>query len=99
MQKDARLQLLDNIYLIAVSLLSGNNADVHCMAGCHRGGIIGTALRAILMDQSFDAARTAINQVRYVEIKKALAHYGPEHTLSEWIRGVVKECQAKLRIH
>ena len=97
MQDKVAAQMTESIYLIATSLLSGNNVDVHCMAGCHRGGIIGVALRAIMMDQSFDAARVTVSQVRNVEVRKALAYYGPESVMTEWIRNVVTECQKSIR--
>ena len=97
MHRTVEKQVLEHIQLIVLSLLCGNNVVVHCMAGCHRGGIIGAVLRAIIMRQSFDVARMAINQVRFVEIRKALAHYGPEEVEAQFFSELVKKGQEHIK--
>ena len=90
-------QILDNIYLVIVSLLQGNNALVHCIAGCRRGGIVAAVLRAIAMNQTFEMAREAINQVRFVEIGNALAQYGTEETEVKWFQDLVRQGQDRIK--
>ena len=49
------------------------------------------------MNQAFDVARMAINQVRFVEIRKALAHYGPEEVEVKFFRELVKKGQERIK--
>ena len=97
MHRTVEGQVRDCISLIVFSLIVGENVLVHCMAGCHRGGIVAAVIRAIVMNQTFDAARMAINQVRFVEIRKALSRYGPEEVEAAWFKELVKQGQERVK--
>ena len=60
--------------------MAGDNVLIHCMGGRHRAPIGAAVMRAILMSESFEEARRAIEGVRNVEFHLSLPKIG-----GDWI--------------
>ena len=67
------------------TVMSWDDAVIHCMAGRHRGGMTAVMCRALLANESFDEAARQILQRREIEVSQAMRSDGK---MSERVRDV-----------
>ena len=77
------------------TVMSGDDAVVHCMAGRHRGGTTAVMCRALLANESFDDAERHILDRREIEVSQAMRS---DKKMSEWVRDVRTRTQLP-RLH
>ena len=61
---------------ILTSVMRGDNAYIHCMAGVHRAPLVAAMVRAVLHDEDFSCAADKINAVRQIEMGEVVGKIG-----------------------
>ena len=67
--------------LLKNTLLAGESALIHCVAGRHRGGGVAVLARAILAQESLDESEAAIKAMRDIDLPGLLR----DHTVGPWL--------------
>ena len=67
--------------LLKNTLLAGESALIHCVAGRRRGGGVAVLARAILAQESLDESETAIKAMRDIDLPGLLR----DHTVGPWL--------------
>jgi hypothetical protein len=82
---------------ISATIIQGEWANVHCMAGIHRAATIAIPMRAAIHGETVAQAKLAIVGVRAVELEKASSYYVRDNWNGGNVQGWLEDMATKAR--